>query len=559
MHVLMRGSPWQLARLASGLLLFAFALTHFINHALGLVSLDALAAMQHWRIGITRSLPGSLLLGTALIVHIALGLVRLAQRRTWRMPAAEAVQIASGLLIPFLLFDHITGTRLADLLFGADDSYGVVIPLMWLDKPLQQSAMLLIVWTHACFGIHMWLRLTAPYRRIAPLLLILAVIIPTLALAGFAVAGRDSVAAMGASSSAQAILDNARRPDPAAQSVLEGWHRLALAAFALPLAGIAAAFMLRCLIPIGQVAITYTGGERVRGPRGATLLEISRLRGVPHASACGGRARCSTCRVRIDAGGETLPLPAMAEAVTLGSIGAPPGVRLACQIRPQSPMTITRLVAPGVAAAKTLATADEAHGVERKLAVLFLDVRGFTRLSEKRLPYDVVYLLNQFFGAVGTAIQAQGGWIDKYLGDGLLAVFGRESGPEAGCRQALAAARDIDLALDRLNVHLAPELGEPLRIGIGIHAGDLVVGHIGHADTATITVIGSTVNVASRLESLTKDEGVQLIVSRVAADMAGWDPTGFATDTVAVRGHSAGLAVILVPRARDLPQVASAS
>ena len=85
------------------------------------------------------------------------------------------------------------------------------------------------------------------------------------------------------------------------------------------------------------------------------------------------------------------------------------------------------------------------------LHLINIRARGFTRLSEKRLPYDVVYLLNQFFGAVGAAIQAQGGWIDKYLGDGLLAVFGRETGPEAGCRQALAAARAIDLALDGLN------------------------------------------------------------------------------------------------------------
>ena len=82
------------------------------------------------------------------------------------------------------------------------------------------------------------------------------------------------------------------------------------------------------------------------------------------------------------------------------------------------------------------------------MAVMFLDLRDFTQLSQSRLPYDVVFILNEFFAAAGSAIHTHGGWIDKFLGDGLLAVFGQRHGVEAGCRQALRAARAIDLALD---------------------------------------------------------------------------------------------------------------
>ena len=257
--------------------------------------------------------------------------------------------------------------------------------------------------------------------------------------------------------------------------------------------------------------------------------------------------------MRVDLGGETLPTPRFAEAVTLGSVGAPEGVRLACQIRPEAALTVTRLVQPqGAEIRRIVAGTGDEQGVERKLAVMFLDVRGFTQLSEKRLPYDVVFLLNRFFGAIGDAIESEGGWIDKYMGDGLLAVFGRETGARAGCRAALAAACKIDLALDKLNGELASELGRRLEIGIGLHAGPLVVGRIGHPATAAITVIGGTVNTAARLEALTKEKGCQLIVSRDLARLAEWSAAEIPALTVTVRGTSEPLEILVVERARSI-------
>jgi adenylate cyclase len=318
-------------------------------------------------------------------------------------------------------------------------------------------------------------------------------------------------------------------PNAEALAAIAAMEMAAVSVFLAALAAVAGLLLARAVARnwTQHVAVQYAGGPLVYGPIGATLLEISRRRRVPHASVCGGRARCSTCRVRVDQGLDQLPLPRFAEAVTLGSIGAPPDVRLACQMRPETALTVTRLVAPAAAATRRArAGHDEAAGAERRLAIMFLDVRGFTRISESRLPYDIVFLLNQFFGVIGAAIEAEDGWIDKYLGDGLLAVFGRDCDVRTACRQALGAARRIDMALDDLNARLMAEFGDRLDVGIGIHAGSLVLGRVGHAGSAALTVIGRTVNTAARLEALTKDKTCQLIVSRDAARAAGWDAAG---------------------------------
>jgi adenylate cyclase len=437
MHILLRGSHVQRLRLAAGLVLFAFAATHLFNHALGLISLDAMQVMQTWRIGYTRSALGTIILGGAFLIHIGLALIRLAGRTTLRMPAWEAFQIASGLAIPILLFDHVAMTRLGDQLFGWNDSYRFALGELWPAYALWQTALVLVVWTHACIGLHFWLRLARWYARLAPVLLALAVLLPALALAGFATAGRQVAASLATPGAVAHMRQVAHWPNADAQAAMAAMEMAAVSVFLAALAAVAGLLLARAVARnwTQHVAVQYAGGPLVYGPIGATLLEISRRRRVPHASVCGGRARCSTCRVRVDQGLDQLPLPRFAEAVTLGSIGAPPDVRLACQMRPETALTVTRLVAPAAAATRRArAGHDEAAGAERRLAIMFLDVRGFTRISESRLPYDIVFLLNQFFGVIGAAIEAEDGWIDKYLGDGLLAVFGRDCDVRSACR-----------------------------------------------------------------------------------------------------------------------------
>ncbi len=555
-HPLLRGSAAQRLRLASGLVLFAFAATHFLNHALGLVSLDAMLAFDAARTALTRSSAGSVVLGFALLAHAAAALARLAARATLRLPAWEWLQLGLGLAIPLLLLPHIVNTRVAALAFGVDTSYPYVLTRIWPVAMVAQTLLLLVVWTHGCIGIHHWLRLVPGYRRVAPALLVAATLLPCLALVGVVTQGR-ALAQANADPQALAALRTATNwPDAAESARLVGWRESASLAFYAAALGAAGFGALRML---GQrrsmrIPVRYVDGPQVRSASGPTLLEVSRLHGIAHMSVCGGRGRCSTCRVRVLGDAAGLSPVEDTERRTLRSIRAPADVRLACQARVRGAVTVQPLVRPRQGAdAPTLAHADEAAGVERELAVLFVDIRGFTSLTEQKLAYDVVYLLNHFFHAVGQAVYGAGGWINDRAGDGVLAVFDPASGglPEA-CRAALRACAEVDREVGLLNERLKGELSRPIRIAMGLHCGRHVLGRIGIGEAMTLSVVGPAVNVASRLEAVAKQADVQLAVSAEAARHAGLEVAGLAQQTTPIRGSQTLLDVVLVERASEV-------
>ena len=139
-------------------------------------------------------------------------------------------------------------------------------------------------------------------------------------------------------------------------------------------------------------------------------------------------------------------------------------------------LTVTRLLPANAQASDGYAQPAYLAGQELTIAVLFADLRTFTGIAEHKLPYDLVFLLNRYFESVGAAITQTGGIVDKFIGDGVMALFGVDSGPQDGCRQALAAAKAMVEQVDALSRTLAEDLAEPLRIGIGIHCGPAVVG-----------------------------------------------------------------------------------
>ncbi len=591
------GRAWpQRLQIISGLILFTFALLHFINHALGLISLDVMLAFQEARMAIFRSNLGSLIMGSAVLTHMSLVLYRLAMRASLKMPLWEWIRILLGISIPFLLIPHVAFTRGAHVLNGADNTYLNVLPNLWPGLGWDQSILLLIVWVHACIGLHYWLRINAWYRAVFMPLFALAVAIPIMAIAGFSVAGpvaKERVIAKliadmqaQAEAEAKAEAETKKQPDnpngqsdtsadegakensntveekPEDASVVTSWVESLTPTklkdhgrniFLILLFSTLSVFTIKYSIRrFGErIEIDYKSVRKLRIPKGATLLEISRENNIPHASQCGGRARCSTCRVRILSGADGLPPPGKNEAATLARIKAAPDVRLACQIRPENDLELVQLVRPKTAAQNVGVISEEDEGVERNVAVMFIDVRGFTSMSSEKLPYDVVYILNALFEAIGDVIKDEDGWIDKYLGDGLMAVFGRDTGPHAGMRHALRAAGKIDLVLEEVNETLASELKSPLKIGIGLHAGPLVLGRIGHRDSASLTVIGTTVNTAARLEAMTKEKAVQLILSQDAADYADLDGNGFDVEDVTVRGIPDPVGILSVKNARD--------
>ena len=555
MHILARGDHLQRLRLISGLVLFVFAATHFLNTAIGLVSLEQMDAVDEWRRAVIRSWPGTIILAAALIVHMVLALWKVASRRTLNLPWWELLQIGLGLLIPFLLFPHIVNTRIATNYFGVVDNYLYELARLWPANAILQSTLLLLVWVHGCIGIHFWLRLHAPYRAMQPALLFVAIVIPLASLAGFMISGR-AVAALIENPEALARVKELTRWPNATDNDLLAWYRgLTRLGFLGVLGILALVFGWRFFASAtaAKVTIAYTGGPKVQAPKGATLLEISRANRIPHAAVCGGRARCSTCRVRIEEGADSLQPAVFPEAVTLAAIEAPANVRLACQIRPEHPLTVTRLLRPvgtGPQAAGQPET--DASGSEKALAVLYVNMRGYNEITERKLPYDVVFLLNQYFTAVGNAIRTHGGFVDKILGDGVIAVFGQRQGAEAGARQALRTIRAIDLALDHVNSLLATELGRSIEIAAGLHAGPLIVGRIGYGETVDLTVVGDAVKTAVDLSRHAKRRGVQLVLSRDVAELAGWAPDKDAIAEVQAEGVAGRLAVVDVPRGRDL-------
>ena len=549
MSALWRGNWATRLRIASGLVLFAFVLTHFLNIGLGLFSSDLMHRAQDWRQVVTRSLPGGLVLYAALLVHAGLALTRLARRNTLKMPAWEAVQIALGLVIPLLLLPHVIYTRAAHQLYAVDDSPAYLIGLIfgtpdaWL-----QSLLLLIVWAHGCMGLHFWLRGTAWWQRANPVLIALSVLVPGFALTGFLTEGRRVALALADAAQRAELMGVVNWPDSAAFAGLARIETALTVVLWMILALVAAVYLLRkLLIRRKSVRIHYVDGPAVTAPRGPTLLEMSRANGVPHTSLCGGRGRCTTCRVVIEAGADSLPPPDEAELRSLRAVGAAPGTRLACRIRPTGPLTVFRVFRPDGKRSRAHAS----QGKEQRLAILFLDIRGFTARTTGQLPYDVVFLLNRFFDAIVPAISGTGGSVDKYLGDGLLAVF--ETGNEtASARAALRAVAQIGAALERFNRMLTEEGAPRLRIGVGVHLGELVLGEIGAAGHAPRTIIGETVNAASRLEAMTKEVGVEVLVSDAVLEAAGIETAPLDLVTLDLRGVRAQVRALALRRATGI-------
>jgi len=547
-------------RLASGLVLMTYVASHLINHALGIHSLQAMERGLGLFGAVWRSWPGSLLLYGALLVHVTLVVHKLYRRRSLKMPAWEVFQVVLGLTIPFFLVAHVIGTRGLHQLAGVDDSYAYVLAVLWPDGAARQSLLLILVWLHGCVGLHFWLRLKPWYRAAKPLLLALAVLLPALALIGFADGGRE-LRAIAAADPAwlQAKARSANWPDQATAAWVYEAERYVLTGFVALLLVTFGSRGIRALVERsrGRVRVRYPDGSTVAISPGTSLLEASRAAGIPHAAVCGGRGRCSTCRIRVTQGVEQLPPPAGGEARVLARIGATPGIRLACQVRPTHDLALVPLLPASAGPAEGQVRINPGQGIEREVAVLFADLRAFTRMAEGRLPYDVVFVLNQYFKAMGVAIEQHGGRIDKFIGDGIMALFGLEHGREQACFQALAAVQAMAGALARLNRRLEDDLREPLQIGIGLHVGPVILGHMGYGRATTLTAIGDTVNVASRLEALTKELEVELVVSSRLAEAAGVDLGGFEERRIEIRGRRRPLRVRLVGDASALPLAAA--
>jgi class 3 adenylate cyclase len=158
-------------------------------------------------------------------------------------------------------------------------------------------------------------------------------------------------------------------------------------------------------------------------------------------------------------------------------------------------------------------------GTEQEISVMFVDIRSFTARTANLKPDEAVNLLNQFLHAMVEVVEGEhGGMINKFLGDGFMALFGVDRDEHNHADRALAAGRDLERRLERLNSDLTTRGEEPIRIGIGINSGRAIVGSIGSSERMEFTVIGNTVNVASRIEALNKTVNTTLLISKATRD-----------------------------------------
>jgi adenylate cyclase len=540
------------ARLVSGLVLFTFVLCHFGSHIALIISVPVAEQTFSLLMGFWLTGVGTTLLAAAFAVHVLNALWSVYIRRYLRMPAWEIAQIALGLAIPPLIMIHVIGTKIADDAYGTNSSYASVLASHWLGPALLWGApsfvylhiaAILTVWIHACIGLHFWLRPKRWYAPWLPIFGTMAILIPALAIAGYISGGNQ-------------ILRDAQDPDYVRELIQEArvtpaviakvWHDIYIG-FAIYAGLVLLPFLARVVRRLVHALhrtprLTHAIGRSMSMLPGATVLETLRANGISHAAVCGGRARCTTCRIRVTDGLTALPEPAGLEAAALSRIGASEGIRLACQLRPTTDIAVLPLLTADATATYGLIRAG-GEGSERQVTVMFIDLRGSTTLGEARMPYDVLFILNQFFDEMSKALAATGGHYSNFTGDGLMAIYGLDTAdPKVSSVQALNGAREVLRRLDTVNARLKADLKEPLRIGVGIHFGEAIVGAMGPPRSQIVTAIGDTVNTAARLEGLTKEYGCSFILSQAAANAAGLNLDGHVLHHATVKGRTGSVA-----------------
>ena len=537
----------------SGWVLMFYVFTHLLNHSLGIFSITILETGRDYFLAFWRTPILTWLVSFSILVHAGFVFRKLFFKHTFKgLQRSEWTQIILGLALPLLLIPHIYDTKLLSLIYELDDNYSYFLVSTFPKYLIILLIIILMAWSHGVIGIRSFASQKSWYRKHRNLFNTLATAMPIFAFWGVVSAGKEIVRL---------------KSDPDWLSKLEGLSNpknidlvqiqdAFLATFAPSYLGILVLFFLlrysfrKFRSHSGGVEIKYLDGKSIIVPMGTTILEASISQNIPHAHVCGGRGRCSTCRVQVIDGMEVLSLPTQDEKKLLKKVRAGLDVRLACKAVPRAACTVYPLLRPNVSM-KEIAASPQNTGRDQEIAILFADLRGFTSISEEKLPYDVVFVLNQYFQSMGHAIEAHNGIIDKFIGDAIMALFGVEEGLEQGSINAIRAAKEMFHQLDRLNKRLEQELSQPLKMGIGIHGGPVIIGEMGYKNSKNLAAIGDATNTASRLESLTKEMQSELIISDVVAQTSGFNFSQYEQKEVLIRGRTHPLKIYCINNIRE--------
>jgi adenylate cyclase len=508
-------------RMASGLVLFFYITAHMVNHALGLVSLAAAEKGLEFAIEVWSSMPGTALLYGAAMAHFFLALWAVYERRTFRLPPAELLRIALGFTLPIILINHFANTRLAYDLFGLSSDYTRVIANLWIaDSQGMQLGLLAPGWVHGCLGLHFAFSRRPWYRRTRYVLFAIALLLPVFSGFGFIAMAREVSTNPAAAATAQEYLGPAHSSERAG---ITRWHNtLLISYFAIIGVAFGARGVRNWVESSRKRLISISYPERiVKVPRGWSVLEASRGFHLPHASMCGGRARCSTCRVRVTAGEDLCPAQGADERATLRRIGAASDVRLACQLRPSGDVSVVPLVRTARAIYRPTAPQRSA---ERDVVVMFCDFLNREELAHHELPQDLLYLLTLYGEALANAIRAADGALVAIGPEGIFALFGLEREPMLAARRALEAAGAIERVISDLDTRLGREGDNKMRITVSIHAGRAVVGEVGSIDPPAVMAVGAAVDAANELRKAVAAHGQMFAISEPVTTAAGVEP-----------------------------------
>ncbi len=532
------------ARTISGCILFFYVFTHLLNHSLGLISLDTMEQgraifLKFWRHDVL-----FYVLYGALSIHFLLGVYALARRRSFRMSRKEWIRNSCAILIPFFLASHLSVTLWGSRFLGLNDSYAFMIISTYIFDPFGYiilGLMLMLVWTHGSIGIIGLIEFREFYSKRRGLFQGLILGLPLIAYGGYIRASIElSEASQSNPITILELISNSNFTAEIGEKIVSLSDLLQFLVYPILLSLFVAFYFIRNLLEkrFNSIQVQYTDGTTINVSRGSSLLEASHKAGRYHESVCGGRGRCTTCRVRVTSSLGELPKPNKIEQSVINRLNFDQSLRLACQLRPETDIEINPLIKLVNHDKQNLRFSNQENlsGIEKETVIMFCDLRGFTRLSDGKMPFDVVFILNKYFKLVTDAVEENKGRIDKFIGDGVMAIFDKDTTITKNCKNALQGAAMITKYLNDLNYELSSEDIEPLRLGIGIHCGNAIIGKMGYGEASSDTAIGDTVNVASRLEQLTKDYSCQLMFSRTVAENAKLDKTKLNSIKTKIRG-----------------------
>ena len=511
-------------RLASGLVLFTYVTLHLSCHALGLISLDVAERALRLTVLLWHSVPGTLVLYGAAAIHVSLALLAVYERRTLRMPPLQALRIALGLTMPIALIGHFIATRYASERFALPAEYSRVVAGLWASGASGLSLGLLAPgWVHGCLGLRFAFGHRRTWQRIKPVLFAVALLLPVLAGVGFVTMAR----------ALEAQQASGRQPAPQADlrqsASLHGAREGALLVYIGLVVFIGVGRSWRSVAERRNRSVVWIAypDRTVSVPRGWTVLEASRSFGIPHEALCGGRARCTTCRVRIVDGASHCPSPADDERRALDRITvSSPDIRLACQLRPTGDIAVEPLVS--VVRPDRRTSPQPLRAKDHQAALLLVDIRIETRKpAPSTAAHDAIHALDRCSRVVTATARAMGADLQKQSASSWLLVFRAAGSLADATDRALAAAERIDAAAERLSAALADELGLAMRAALVLHAGRIAVGSIG---VETIAVAGQPVEDIEVLRATLPPSRASFTMSHVAAEALGIEETNHSPD-----------------------------